>query len=50
VNDDFIKGRQAELDANVRALRLRGLIVVIAVSLVAGLCLYAGLFIGMKVF
>lgn len=50
MKDDFIKGRQAELEENVRALRARGLIVIIFVTLGMALCLYAGLFVGMKVF
>lgn len=50
MNNDFIKGRQAELEANVRTLRRRGLIVIIFVTLIGALCLYAGLFVGMKVF
>lgn len=40
----------AELDENRRALRGMRVIVWVAVGFTAGLCLWAGLFIGMRVF
>jgi len=39
-----------ELEENRRALRGMRVVVWIAIGLTAGLCLWAGLFIGMRVF
>jgi hypothetical protein len=39
-----------ELEANRKALRGMRVIVVIAVAVTAALCLWAGLFIGMRVY
>lgn len=47
MNDDFIKGRQAELDENVRALRGMRVIVLMFLALLGGtLCFIAGLMAG----